>query len=112
MVPWTHLREPMWRMLTELTSEFTILTWEFIYVIWNSWLFFGSHLSLPLVGQLLAVPGIQLFVEIMLTAAKPPFSTLLERQLLAHAQARQQAHGFSLRCGLFGIFGEVDQLCT
>ena len=49
------------RMLTELTSEFTLLTWEFIYVIWNSWPFFKFHSVGRCVEQLAAVPGSTLF---------------------------------------------------
>ena len=57
-------------MLTELTSEFTLLTWEFIYVIWNSWPFFDSHPFGRRVEQLAAVPGFNLFWFTQLAAVQ------------------------------------------
>ena len=83
MVPWTHWREPrLGRLLTDLTSEFTVFNLVIrLSKVKQSAFFHVSPVVSVLVELLAAVLGNHLlFLIATLTAAKPPFSIMLERQ--------------------------------
>ena len=102
--------------LNDLTSELTLLTWQFVYEKCNSWPFVASHLDGRRVEQCAAVSGNHLFCGSCATrwANLLLFRSIPQQHLLQTmciTWTRQQVHGFPL--GVVSLVsGEVKTHCA